>query len=238
MLPSTNTRAKELAQAGAPHGTVVTAEQQTAGYGRHGRAWVSAQGKSITLSVVIRAVTDPMEAQKLTLAAAVAVCKAVEAMMPARPLIKWPNDLYLSGKKVCGILTEMGITGARVDWAVVGIGLNVLTQGNEFAPEVRETATSLALETGETTPLVPLAAALCVQFEQALQTWIREGFRPIAKAYGQRMALLGEWIRVSDMREEYAGRVEGVTPEGWLILRQENGQSRHILSGMVTVRKL
>jgi BirA family biotin operon repressor/biotin-[acetyl-CoA-carboxylase] ligase len=168
---STNQRARELAAAGAPHGTLVTADEQTAGRGRQGRAWVAPPGTAVLASVVVREVS-PM----LPLAAAVAVCEACEAVADVRCEIKWPNDVLIDGRKVCGILAE----GRPVEgWAVIGIGLNVTAGADAFPPELRDTATSLhaasasrptVAETIET--LLPaLGARLDTPQDELLDAW-------------------------------------------------------------------
>src|SRR4051812_20503087 len=150
---STNARACELAAAGAPHGTLVTADSQTAGRGRQGRSWVAAPGDALLMSLLVRRV-DPL----LPLAAAVAVCDS----LPVGALIKWPNDIWISGRKVAGILLE---GRPQEGWAVIGIGLNVHTL--EFPSDLKETATSLALAGVDTT--VPAAREALLQ---ALDRWI------------------------------------------------------------------
>lgn len=144
LTDSTNERARELAAAGAPHGTLVTAEEQTLGRGRQGRAWIAAPGRALLMSVVVRGLAE--RDALLPLAAAVAACEGCEAVTPVRCSIKWPNDVWIDGRKVAGILVE---SRPRDRWAVVGIGVNVATQAYEFPPELRETATSLALATYE-----------------------------------------------------------------------------------------
>jgi BirA family biotin operon repressor/biotin-[acetyl-CoA-carboxylase] ligase len=156
LTDSTNQRAKELADAGAPHGTLVTAGEQTAGRGRQGRTWTAPPGSAVLMSVVVRELDE--SAALLPLAAAVAVCDAAEAVAPATCAIKWPNDVWIDGRKVCGILVE-GRPAAG--WAVVGIGLNVTTR--EFPAELSDIATSLALAGGEASvedALAELVAAL------------------------------------------------------------------------------
>ena len=140
---STNERAKELAAAGAPHGTVVTADEQTAGRGRQGRAWSAPRRAAVLMSVIVRDLGD--SAAMLPLAAAVAACEACESVSGVRCEIKWPNDVWVDGRKLAGILVEARPTAG---WAVVGIGLNVSTTEDEFPAELRETATSLRAAAG------------------------------------------------------------------------------------------
>ena len=147
-LDSTNNRAKALAAAGAPHGTAVIADSQSGGRGRLGRSFFSPEHSGIYLTVILRPDCAPEQASLLTSLAAVAAARAVEKVSGADVKIKWVNDLYLNGKKICGILTEAGLSpeGGRLAYAVTGIGINVGRM--EFPPELRETATSIGNETG------------------------------------------------------------------------------------------
>jgi BirA family biotin operon repressor/biotin-[acetyl-CoA-carboxylase] ligase len=140
---STNDRAIALARAGAPAGTVVVAEQQTAGRGRQGRSWSAPAGRALTLSLVVRG--TPAKLETLPIAGALAVCEACEDVAAVRCAIKWPNDVWIEGRKVAGILIE---SRPQERWAAVGIGLNVGTAVDELEPELRERATSLRIATG------------------------------------------------------------------------------------------
>lgn len=148
VIGSTNERAKELARQGAPEGLLVTAEQQTAGKGRLGRPWQTPAGRALALSLLLRPLIPPTLAPRLTLVAAVAVAEAVRAETGLPVGIKWPNDLQIAGRKLCGILTEMEAEIEQVRFVVLGIGLNVNQTLAEFPPELRETATSLRLALG------------------------------------------------------------------------------------------
>lgn len=147
-IGSTNERAKELARQGAPEGLLVTAEQQTAGKGRLGRPWQTPAGRALALSLLLRPLIPPTLAPRLTLVAAVAVAEAVRAETGLPVGIKWPNDLQVAGRKLCGILTEMEAEIEQVRFVVLGIGLNVNQTVAEFPPELRETATSVRLAIG------------------------------------------------------------------------------------------
>ncbi len=143
LTDSTNARARELAATGAPHGTLVTADEQAAGRGRQGRSWTAPAGTALLMSLVLRDLGAVREL--LPLAAAVAVCEACEAVAPVRCRVKWPNDVWIDGRKVAGILIE----GRPAEgWTVLGIGLNVSTGTEDFPPDLRETATSLGLAGG------------------------------------------------------------------------------------------
>ena len=148
-LDSTNNYLKKLASGGAAEGTVVIADEQTAGRGRMGRSFASAPGCGIYMSMLLRPEGCTADcAPGLTAVAAVAVCRAIEKVCGRAPGIKWINDLYLRGKKICGILCESSVKDGRVNYAVLGIGLNVTTRAEEFPEELRETAGSLYTQTG------------------------------------------------------------------------------------------
>jgi BirA family biotin operon repressor/biotin-[acetyl-CoA-carboxylase] ligase len=199
---STNERARALALEGAPHGTIVTADEQTAGRGRQGRVWTAAPRSALLMSLVVRDFT-PM----LPLAAAVAVC---EAVAPIEAAIKWPNDVWVNGLKVAGILVE---GRPQEGWAVLGIGLNVTTR--EFPDELREIATSLALAGSEATTEEVLAALL-----PALERRLEDDAADVLAAWRERDALLGRRVRW----HEGEGIAAGVAENGSLLVDTETGR--------------
>lgn len=200
LADSTNERAKLLAAAGAPHGTLVTADEQSAGRGRQGRAWSAPPGAAVLMSLVIR---DPEPV--LPLAAAVAVCEAV----PARCEIKWPNDVWLERRKLAGILVE---GRPQEGWAVLGIGLNVLTE--EFPPELAEIATSLRLAGIETTTEQVLRGLL-----EALDRRLEDPLESVLAAWRERDALRGQPVAWADGQ----GTAAGIDDSGGLIVETGEG---------------
>jgi BirA family biotin operon repressor/biotin-[acetyl-CoA-carboxylase] ligase len=198
---STNERARELARAGAPHGTLVSAGEQRAGRGRQGRRWTAPPDTAVLMSLVLR---DPREA--LPLAAAVAVCEA----LPVAAAIKWPNDVLVEDRKLAGILVE---GRPQEGWAILGLGLNVTT--SRFPAELRETATSLRLEGVETTTEDVLAALL-----GALDAWLRRPLDEVLAAWRERDALHGRRIRWA----EGEGTAVGVDDEGSLLVDTDAGR--------------
>ena len=166
---STNERARELAIGGAPHGTLVTAGEQSSGRGRQGRTWSSPPGKALLASVVLRDLGE--EVALLPLSAAVAVCEACEAIAPVQCRIKWPNDVWIKGRKLAGILVE---GRPQAGWAILGIGLNVATAEEEFPPELRDTATSLVIAAKRVTgPDDLLVAQTLDALAEALGRWVQ-----------------------------------------------------------------
>lgn len=220
---STNAITKQLAERGAPHGTTVTAAEQTAGRGRQGRSWVAPPGEALLMSTLVRPVT---EHHKLApLAAALAVAETCEQLAEARARIKWPNDVWLDGRKVAGILVE-----ARPDhdsassWLVAGVGLNTSLRIEELPPELHDTATTLALPHG-TDALTPLLAHL--------DRWLGADGELIINAWRDRDALIGRrigWGEGGDARE---GTAEGVDNTGNLVVECDDGSRLTLSAGEV-----
>jgi BirA family biotin operon repressor/biotin-[acetyl-CoA-carboxylase] ligase len=205
LTDSTNERARELASAGAPHGTMVTADEQEAGRGRQGRTWNAPPRSAVLTSVVLRSLDET-----LPLAAAVAVCEA----LPVDAQIKWPNDVWIDGKKVAGILVE---ARPQERWAVLGIGLNVTTA--EFPAELADSATSLALAGFPASPEETLATLIA-----SLNAWLSRPPEDVLAAWRARDALLGQTIRwENDSKEGIAG---GIDSKGALVVETAGGQVR------------
>lgn len=207
LTDSTNERAKALAAAGAPHGTVVTANEQSAGRGRQGRSWVAPAGTALLMSVVLRQLDESHAV--LPLAAAVAVCEACEQAAGARCAIKWPNDVWIERRKVAGILVE---GRPQEGWAVLGIGLNVSTVPEDFPPELRDLATSLGMDAPADVLLEPLLARLGAQLEAPQAA--------VVAAWRERDALRGEAVRWA----EGEGTADGITDHGALIVDTARGR--------------
>jgi BirA family biotin operon repressor/biotin-[acetyl-CoA-carboxylase] ligase len=201
LTDSTNERAKELAAAGAPHGTLVTADKQSAGRGRQGRAWTAPAGTAVLMSLVLRELDE-----LLPLTAAVAVCEA----LPAGAAVKWPNDVWIDRRKVAGILVE---GRPQEGWAVLGMGLNVTTES--FPAELAEIATSLRLAGAETTPERVLEDVLA-----SLARWLAAPSDSVLAAWRDRDALAGQRIRWQDGE----GTADGIDDSGALVVRTENGR--------------
>jgi BirA family biotin operon repressor/biotin-[acetyl-CoA-carboxylase] ligase len=182
LTDSTNERARDLAGEGAPHGTVVTATEQTAGRGRQGRSWTAAPGEALLLSAIVRGL-EPRHAL-LPMMAALAVCEATESVAPVRCQIKWPNDVWVDRRKLSGILVE---ARPAADWAVVGIGLN--TGVRQFPPELQDIATSLQLASPD---------AILQPLLNSLTRWIAAEPAAVLPAWRERDALLGSRVRWAD----------------------------------------
>lgn len=237
ILDSTNKKAKELAEAGASHGTVVTAVGQEAGVGRRGRSWFSESGQGIYLSVILRPDLPTEKASMLTLVAAMAVSKAVYGIIKdcgIFPFIKWPNDIVIRGKKVCGILTEMATKNGEIDYIIVGIGVNV--HNREFPAEIAHMATSIEMEIGHEVARESLAPLILQQFEKYYELFIQEqDLSLLQEEYQQMSANKGRKVTVLDPAGEFEGTARGITKLGELIVDTPEGQ-RLVSSGEVSVR--
>jgi BirA family transcriptional regulator, biotin operon repressor / biotin---[acetyl-CoA-carboxylase] ligase len=218
---STNDDARALASAGAPGGTVVLAEEQTAGRGRQGRVWVAPRGRALTLSALVRD-PDPGVLGLLPLSAAVAVCEACERTARVECAVKWPNDVWIGERKVSGILIE---ARPQEGWAVVGIGLNVGTTADELPPELRDTATSLAIATGAEVDRAPALEALL----ERLAAWVSGDRERMLAAYRKRDALNGRTITWSGGE----GEARGVDEEGNLVVFGASGDRMVLSAGEV-----
>ncbi len=232
LIDSTNTAAMELAAQGAPHGTVVIAEEQTSGRGRFGRAWYSEKSSGIYLSVLLRPDLQPSAAPILTLMAGLAAHHAVVAAARLVPDIRWPNDLLLNGKKLGGILTEMNAEMDRVHAVVLGIGINV--NHTEMPPELRPVATSLRIEGRTAYSRIRLAAALLKQIEFFYHMLLREGSPVIAKRWAAASSFAsGRRVRISSKNGDRFAQTVALEANGALRVRFDSGCEESLVSGEV-----
>jgi BirA family biotin operon repressor/biotin-[acetyl-CoA-carboxylase] ligase len=231
---STNDAARGLADGGAPHGTLVLAEEQTAGRGRSGRAWASPPGVGIWMSMVTRPASLPAPGL-LPILVGLAAAEAIDPFVrPAATQVKWPNDLQLAGRKVAGILCEGSWDGARPGAVVVGIGINVLHAPDDFPEEVRETATSLRIVAGWAPPRAEVAGAVAGAVARALARPPGQLTGALLDALRRRDALEGRPIRVTGATET-AGTAMGVSPAGALLVRTHEGRLQTVTSGTVRI---
>jgi len=230
---STNRVALDLAHAGAPEGTLVLAEEQTAGKGRAGRRWHSERAAGIYATLLLRPRLSPVQAPLLTLLAGLSVRAAVEAQTGVAPDLKWPNDLLLGGRKLGGILTEMHAEPNVIRFVIIGIGLNV--NQSKFPDDLAAIATSLRAATGRPHSRLELLMRLLRQFESDYNRFLREGPAWVVDSFQSVSSFAqGKRVRVSDGREEYTGTTAGLTAEGQLQVRREDGRTVAVLSGDVT----
>ncbi len=229
---STNTVAMELAADGAPHGTVVLAEEQSAGRGRFGRAWYSEKSSGIYVSIILRPTLPPAAAPILTLLAGVAGHHAIRKITGLVTDIRWPNDLLISGKKVGGILTEMSAELDRIHAVVVGLGLNV--NHRSMPRDLRSIATSLSLEGGRRYSRVHILAALLKEMQRFYLLLQERGSAEVVRGWESISSFArGKRIRVLRNSEEAFGLTQGLEPSGALRVRFEDGREEALISGEV-----
>jgi len=230
-LSSTNDIAKREAKKGAREGTVILAEEQTAGRGRLKRAWLSPRG-SIALSIILH----PTSAQLpyLIMVASLASARCIEKVGGLEAQIKWPNDVLINDKKVCGILIESDVRGSAVDYAVIGIGINVNLKTADF-PEIAATATSLSQELGRELSRREMIRCLLVEVE-SLYLALPEG-DIVFREWRDRLVTLGKEVEVSSGKTSYKGIAESVASDGSLFLRQPDGSLIKIVAGDVSLRQ-
>lgn len=234
VIDSTNTKAKQLAEEGYPEGTLVVAEQQDAGRGRRGRSWESPWGSGIFMTLMLKPDIKPDNASMLTLVAALAVAAAIRKCTKRPAGIKWPNDIVMNGKKVCGILTEMSAQIDYVNHIVIGIGVNV---HNEIFPkELAQMATSLYLETNEHQNRAALIEEIWEQFEQYYEIFLqKQDLSGLVREYENHLVNMHQIVRVLDPKEPFEGKAMGITARGELIV--DTWESRKLVSaGEVSVR--
>lgn len=232
---STNIQAKKLGEAGSPHGTLVVAEEQSAGRGRRGRAWESPAGSSIYMSILLRPEISPEKAPMLTLLMAYSVTEALEECENLSAQIKWPNDLVLNGKKIVGILTEMSTEIDYINHVVIGVGINVNME--HFPEELKEKATSLKIESGHTIRRSPLIVCTMKKFEKNYKLFIEtEDLSGIRDAYNALLVNCQKQVRILGAKEQFNALALGINDGGELLVRREDGTEEAIYSGEVSVR--
>jgi BirA family biotin operon repressor/biotin-[acetyl-CoA-carboxylase] ligase len=234
-IDSTNTKAQELAEKGYQSGTLVVADKQESGKGRRGRSWVSPSGTGIFMTLMIKPDINPNNASMLTLVAALAVAKAITSVTGEEALIKWPNDIVINGKKVCGILTEMNAQFDYINHIVVGIGINV--HNESFPEEISQMASSLMIEAGgKRFHRAQIIAETMSYFEQYYDTFLKtQDLSALVREYDELLVNRNKSVRVLDPKEPFDGKAMGITPKGELIV--DTWESRKLVSsGEVSVR--
>ncbi|MFR7752286.1 MAG: biotin--[acetyl-CoA-carboxylase] ligase [Agathobacter rectalis] len=234
-IDSTNTKAQELAEKGYPSGTLVVADKQESGKGRRGRSWVSPSGTGIFMTLMIKPDINPNNASMLTLVAALAVAKAITSVTGEEALIKWPNDIVVNGKKVCGILTEMNAQFDYINNIVVGVGINV--HNESFPEEISQMASSLMIEAGgKRFHRAQIIAETMLYFEQYYDTFLKtQDLSALVREYDELLVNRNKSVRVLDPKEPFDGKAMGITPKGELIV--DTWESRKLVSsGEVSVR--
>ncbi|MCH5267805.1 MAG: biotin--[acetyl-CoA-carboxylase] ligase [Lachnospiraceae bacterium] len=240
-IDSTNLRAKQLAETGEPEGTLVVADKQTAGRGRRGRDWSSEPGVDIYMSYVLRPDLPPSQVSGITLLTALAACKAIRNVCGVQAEIKWPNDVIIDGKKICGILTEMSSEIQFVHYAVTGIGINA--NRKEFADSIKDKATSLYLQTGKPVDRARLTAEFANCFGGYYHRYLQDGnLSAFVEEYNGILANFNREVCVyHGMVEDVAGEdvshgiARGIDKDGSLLV-EIDGKIQAVMSGEVSVR--
>ncbi len=237
-VDSTNRVARELAAAGSPHGYAVVAASQIAGRGRLGKSWQSPSGKGLYSTILVRPGLDIQDYSKITLTAGLAVSLALEEIYQLKVELKWPNDIYLSGRKCGGILVETSSLQDAADehFALVGIGVNVNGDRDSFPPNLQKNATSLFLESGKEYDIIPLFVEIRSRLLQLLSKLADEGFTDILNQWRRRDMLQGKWMQwLTPAGEIVYGESLGVDSSGILFIRDRSGVIHEVLSGDVTL---
>ena len=239
-IDSTNVRAKLEANQGAEHGTLIVADMQTAGRGRRGREWSSPSGKNLYFTLILKPDFSPEKASMLTLVMVMAVAEALDKNIGHLETgegfgIKWPNDLVINGKKICGILTEMAVEQGHIDYVIIGVGINV--QKQEFAPELVDKATSIEAECGQEISKSQLLADIMLAFEKEYEVFLETyDLSELQVAYNKRLINCEKEVRVLDPQGEFGGIARGINENGELLVELENGSITAVYAGEVSVR--
>ena len=237
-LDSTNLKALELAKQGAAEGTIVIAARQTAGRGRMRRKWESPEGKGLWFSMILRPTIAAEYCAQITLLTAVAAVKALQVLTDKKFSIKWPNDIMLDGKKVCGILAEMALTAdGSIEYAVVGIGININMSSEDFGAQLEATATSLYLATGIEYEHEQVLKAFLDEFDLLYSHWHCCGFALIRQDWLDYRCTLGHKVTVRDNDTEiYSGVAEDMDDYGSLLVRNAAGKIESFDFGEISIR--
>ena len=232
---TTNKQNPRHAQQGPPHVTLAVPERQLGGKGRRGRVWTSPAGVGIWMSMLLRPQIDPMAASMLTLVMALSTRRGIEKATGLKSEIKWPNDLVLNKKKICGILTEMSTELMEIQYVIPGTGINVNQM--ELPDDIKATATSLRIESGKIQKRSEIIAAIMEAFERYYDTFMKtQDMSGLIEEYNANLVNLGNEVSVLDPAGEYRGVSEGINREGALLVRLSDGTLKEIISGEVSVR--
>src|SRR5208337_1734952 len=235
VIGSTNTAAAGLAAKGQREGTVIIADSQTEGRGRRGRTWVSPAWKNLYLSIIVRPGIPPRDASILTLMSAVACASAIQKLSSLPVSIKWPNDLMVADKKIGGILTEMKADADTIDYAVIGIGVNLNLESSDMPDNIRETATSVMLQAGRPQSRTLYALEIIKSLDSWYAVLLQSGKGPVLDAWKSLSSTIGRTVTAATGEAELTGLAEGIDNEGLLILRLPDRSVMKINAGDVTI---
>ena len=234
-LASTNLQAKLDAEKGAAEGTLIVADMQTAGRGRRGKGWSSPAGTNVYFTLILKPDYDTDLTSMVTLVMGLAVAEGIRSTCGVRAQIKWPNDIVVDGRKICGILAEMSVEREFVHYVVIGVGINVGKQ--EFPPEIAQTATSLWQECGRRVSRSQLIENVMKAFEERYETFCRDGnLAGLLDDYNRLLINSGREVRVLDPKGEFRGISRGINAKGELLVEREDGETTAVYAGEVSVR--
>ncbi len=233
-IDSTNDTAKEFAAKGAAEGTAIVADCQKKGKGRLSRRWESPAGVNIYTSIILRPNILPAYAPQLTLVSAIAAAETISAYLKKAPEVKWPNDIIINSRKAAGILTEMNSEMDRINFVVIGIGVNLNITKKMFPEELRQIATSLKEETGRDISRIDFIQTLYMNMERWYKEYIKNGFEPVRKAWTDYFNMRGKMVKVQQLNNVIKGIAIGIDNDGALLLKGKDGKVARILSGDVT----
>ncbi len=229
-VDSTNNKAKQLAFAGAPEGTLIIAEEQTGGRGRLGRGWFSPLG-GLWFSLILRPQISPSEVSKVTLLAGAAGAETIQEATGLEPKIKWPNDILIDGKKLAGILTEMETEADRVHFVILGMGINANIDRANFPPDLRKTAVSLSEALGKNVDRGGILRTLLKKLESGYAQLKSGAFSSVLNSWRKRSDTLGSGVRIETVGEVIEGKAVDISDQGALVLELDSGEHRNVWSG-------
>jgi BirA family biotin operon repressor/biotin-[acetyl-CoA-carboxylase] ligase len=236
-IDSTNTEAFNLAAAGAPEGTVVIADSQTKGRGRMQRVWHSPSGSNIYTSLILRPNLKPDRVPQISILAGVAVAEIMDNFCPGMVNLKWPNDVLLNGKKVCGILAQMKTSASRVDFIILGIGINININYNRLPQDIKNSATSLAIETDRKISRQELIIDLYENLAKWYKKLIADGFSTVKEKWLSMAPMIGKRVQITSGDEVISGKALGIDEQGSLLLLTAEGRKIKISAGDATILK-
>lgn len=234
-VESTQKVANDLANNGAVEGTIVVADEQTMGRGRLARQWHSPKYTGIWMSLILKPNLPIHKAPQLTLLTAVAVVQAISEVAGISAEIKWPNDILVSGKKATGILTEMQAEADGIHSIVIGIGINVNQDAEDFSEDIREIATSLSIESGKKHQREEMICSVLDKIEKLYNVYITSGFSPIKTLWESYAVSIGKQITATTMNSKIRGIALGITDDGVLLLKDDHGQVHSIYSADIEI---
>lgn len=232
---STNIQARKLAEQEAPEGSIIIAEDQTHGRGRKDRHWFSMAEKSIMMSMILRPDLPPEKAPRITLLAAVALARTLIDLTDLEIKIKWPNDILVNGRKLAGISTGLSTDMDRVNYIILGLGMNIHTEQNDFPEELQSIATSIFIESGRVFSRIIIIKEFLNQFEKIYYLMRDKGFEPILSQWKELSGIIGKHICVDLPDGPVSGTVHDIDGDGVLMLQDKNRQIHRILSGDISL---